>query len=327
MKAYIKDITVTYPSRIITNDDLVNNGCQWSASQIRSKIGVASRHYCTEKESSLTLGVQATKQLLIKYPDITDSIDHILFSTLVHDHFMLNTAAYIQKTLNLPENVVAVDFKLGCSGYITLLSIAKALIESNTAKNILVITADTYSKVLAKNDFHTQTIFGDSATASLVSTEGVYKITKCSSGTDGTGSHIHAKRIGIEGDYGYLNMYDMEHVSKENFYMVGEEIFDFVSSKIPGFMKTFINEENSVSDAGTLYLFHQANQYMLNYLRKKLEIPKEQFYIDLETSGNTSTSSIPIALNKILKKPIAQKIICCGFGGGYCWNAMALERN
>lgn len=327
MKAYIKDIAVTYPSRIVTNEDLVKNGCKWSASQIRSKIGVASRHHCAEKESSLTLGVQATRQLLRKYPDITDNIDHILFSTLIHEHFMLNSAAYIQKALNLPENVAAVDFKLGCSGYITLISFAKALIESGTAKNILVVTADTYSKVFAKNDFQTQTIFGDAATASLVSTEGVYRITKCLSGTDGTGSLVHAKRIGIEGDYGYLNMYDMEHVGVENFYMVGEEIFDFVSLKIPGFMTTFLNEANCKSDAGTLYLFHQANQYMLNYLRKKLEIPKEQFYIDMESSGNTSTSSIPIAMSKILENPIAQKIICCGFGGGYCWNAMALERN
>lgn len=308
------------------NDDLVNMGCKWSAEQIRSKIGVSSRHFCSEEENSLTLGMHAAKQLLIQNPNIADKIDYILFSTLIHDHFMMNSAAYIQKALNLPNNVAAIDFKLGCSGYITLLTIAKALIESESAKNVLIITADTYSRVMADNDFSTMTVFGDAATASLISTEGKYEITKNSHGTDGTGSHIHAKRIGLCNTYDNAYMYDVKQKAPEKFYMVGEEIFDFVSSTIPQFIKSFLITENCETDDENLYLFHQANQYMLNYLRKRLMIPKEQFYVDMEKTGNTSTSSIPIALNKIFKGSLPKKIICCSFGGGYCWNALILEK-
>lgn len=326
MKAYIKDIAVVYPSRIVTNDDLVNQGCKWTSTQIKSKIGVDSRHFCEAEESSLTLGLQAARVLLNKNPEIASHINHILFSTLIHDHFMINSAAYVQKTLNLPENVTAIDFKLGCSGYTTLLSIAKALIESGDALNVLVITADTYSKMLDDTDFSTMTVFGDGATASLISTDGIYRIVDCASGTDGTGSYIHAQRIGMNCELTDIEMYGVEHISRDKFYMVGEEIFDFVCSKIPDFITSYLKKENSGTVEPPLYLFHQANQYMLNYLRKRLMIPKEQFYIDIASTGNTSTSSIPIALNKILENPTHKKIICCGFGGGYCWNAMTLER-
>lgn len=325
MKAFIKDIAVCYPSKILSNDDLVKRGCKWTAKQIHSKIGVKSRHICSEDESSLTLGLEATRKLLTKNPEMADRIDYILFSTLCHDHFMLNSAAYIQKALNLPENIASVDFKLGCSGYITLLTFAKALIESGIACNVLVITADTYSKVLDEYDFGTMTVFGDAATATLISTDGKYRIAKCSSGTDGTGSQIHAGRIGLYGIPDNEDPYGANQKDSRNFYMIGEEIFDFVNSKISEFIKPFIGTEDFGIDDGTIYLFHQANQYMLNYLRKKLMIPKDKFYMNMESTGNTSTSSIPIALNDILNSSIPSKIICCGFGGGYCWNGMILK--
>lgn len=329
MKAYIKDIEVFLPQKKLSNKEIVESGCEWSEEQIYNKIGINYRHIASEFESSLTLGIEAAKKMLNKYPMLNGQIDYILYSTLCHEHFMLNSAAIIHNELGIHEKCAAIDFKLSCSGYITLLSIAQALIVSEQARNVLIITSDTYSKVIEKEDFGNKTIFGDAATATIVSNHGWREICKCVSGTNGIGSLKHIARVNC-----VPSLYDMvrkkykdeSHYPKEFFYMIGEEIFNFVTDTIPRFYPTLRGENGDIDDQDLYFVFHQANKYMLNYLKKKLGIPTDRFYLNLSNTGNTSTSSIPIALKDLMENSASySNILCCGFGGGYTWNGTILK--
>lgn len=323
MKAYIKDIVSVLPSLKVSNCQLEQEGCDWSDKQIVSKIGVKFRNICNDDESSLILGLRAAESILNKNPNLREEIDYIFFSTLCHDHFMLNSAAYIQKKLLINDHCAAIDLKLGCSGYLTMLSLAKALICSKSAKNVLIITADTYSKVINKNDFSCRTIFGDAATATIIADTGIAEIGQCISATDGEGSIKHARRIGLFSD----NFISTEpEKDRSYFYMDGSEIFSFVANTIPKFYQRLLNENGISNLSKNLTVFHQANKYMLNYLRKVIGVPSELFYNNMEYTGNTSTSSIPIALEEIIKEGSDyNNIVCCSFGGGFCCSGTILK--
>lgn len=322
MKAYISDIVSVFPSIILDNYQLEKEGCNWNNQQIISKIGVRSRYVCGKEENSLTLGLQAAKEILDKNPDVVNEIDHIFFSTLCHDHFMLNSAAFIQKKLKINDKCAAIDLKLGCSGFLTILSLAKSLICSKISRKVLIITADAYSKVIPNNDFGCRSIFGDAATATIVSDKGIAEIGECISFTNGDGSVKHADKIGLQ-------PFSSSNDQKSNindFYMDGAEIFSFVANTIPEFYQRLLKENKVYDQSYTMTLFHQANKYMLNYLRKVIGIPSEQFYNNMEYTGNTSTSSIPIALQQIFKNTCDIKnIVCCSFGGGYCCSGTVLR--
>lgn len=323
MKAYIKDIVSVLPSLKISNSQLEQEGCEWSDQQIISKIGVRFRNICDDNESSLILGLRAAESLLNRNLNLRKKIDYIFFSTLCHDHFMLNSAAFIQKKLNINDHCAAIDLKLGCSGYLTILSLAKALICSKSANNVLIITSDTYSKVISKNDFSCRSIFGDAATATIVSDTGIAEIGQCVSATDGEGSINHVERIGLFSD----SIISTEPSrDKSFFYMDGSEIFSFVANTIPKFYQRLLNENGISNHSKNLTVFHQANKYMLNYLRKVIGIPSDLFYNNMEYTGNTSTSSIPIALQEIIKEDSNyDNIVCCSFGGGFCCSGTILK--
>lgn len=323
-KAYIKDISIYLPQKILDNEDLVDVNSRWTPEQIFSKIGIKSRHIIEDSETSLTIALKACQLLIDKNPSIASNIDYILYTTLNHDHFMLVSSAIIQNRLKISTSCCAIDLKLTCSGYVQALSIAKSLIISGQASNILLVTSDTYSKKIHPADIGTRSIFGDAATATLISTNGIAEILEFSFGTDGIGSENHAARTNCLPDYfpdSRLGEIDAnKKYDKDYFFMVGGEIFEFVAKRIPPFYKKIILENALKYEDISLNVFHQANSYIINYLRKKLGITREKFYVQMEKVGNTSTSSIPIALNDIFyNSNIKGNILLCSFGGGYTW--------
>ena len=329
-KAYIKDISVYLPPTILKNKDFEQMNSKWTSDKIYSKIGVKSRHVVTDDETSLSISLQACKNLIEKNSDIVDNIDYILYTTLNYEHFMLVSSAIIQSRLNLSKQCCAIDLKLSCTGYLQALSIAKSLIISNQASNVLLVTADTYSKIIAPEDIGTRSVFGDAATATLISNKGEAEIMKFSFGTDGKGSENHIARTHCLSEaFPDKHLKDLDSgriFNKEHFYMVGGEIFEFVAKEIPSFYNTILETNQLLPQDIRLNIFHQANSYMLSYLRKKIDIPEDKFYIDMMHVGNTSTSSIPIALNNILRKDEYKgNILLCSFGGGYTWGGNVIK--
>jgi 3-oxoacyl-[acyl-carrier-protein] synthase-3 len=228
---------------------------------------------------------------------------------------------------------------LGCSGFVYGLGLAKGLVETAQAKNVLLVTAETYSKHIHENDRSVRTIFGDGAAATLI--QRVYIDDETSDepigrfiyGTDGRGAKNlivpvggMRQRISSNGD-AQVDEFGNERLSS-NLYMNGGEIFSFTLRAVPAAVDRLLETMRLRLDDIDLIVFHQANRYMLDHLRKKLKIPEEKFVVDMEHVGNTVSSTIPIALHNAAESgrlKVGQRVMIVGFGVGYSWAATVIR--
>ena len=186
--AAIGPISIYLPQRIETNEELSADNPRWDMDLIASKTGIYQRHVAAEGECSSDLGVKAAQKLLSDFSIDPKSIDFLLFCTQTPDYPLPTTACLIQDRLGLPTSAGALDFNLGCSGFVYGLSIADGLIQSGAAKRILLITAETYSKFIDRHDRSLRTIFGDGAAATLIEASDERAFSGFQFGTDGSGA-------------------------------------------------------------------------------------------------------------------------------------------
>lgn len=335
-KSYINHISYYLPEKVVTNEELSKEFPDWSVKKIASKIGIDQRHIAASDEFSSDMGVKAAEILFDEYDEISKSdIDFLLFCTQSPDYFLPTTACILQDRLGLSKSTGAMDFNLGCSGFIYGLTLAKGLITSGTAKNVLLICAETYSKFLNQNDKGNRSIFGDAASATLISdTKKGYgaEILNFKLGTDGSGAeNLMVKGGGMRYRNSeietYVDSYGNESTNND-LVMNGPEIFNFTSKNIPELVTDTIKENNLRQDDIDLYVFHQANAYMLNHLRKKINVDKEKFKLKMNFCGNTVSSTIQIVIAELMKNSEIEDdahVIIAGFGVGYSWGATILK--
>lgn len=333
MKANIKAISYYLPDAILSNDLINQEFPEWDIEKISSKTGISSRHISANDEFSSDMAVKAAEQLFAEHNIDKSTIDFLLFCTQSPDYFLPTTACIIQEKLGLNTTIGALDFNLGCSGFVYGLSLAKGLIAGGMANNILLITSETYSKFIHPKDKSNKTIFGDAAAATLISSEGGFcSIGDFVFGTDGKGAE---NLIVKQGGMRFPVSNDNKDVSDEfgnirndkNLFMNGTEIFNFTGEFVPKLAEAILEKSNLTKDNIDLFIFHQANRYMLNHLRKKIKIPEEKFFIAMEHCGNTVSSTIPIALYEAQKQGKLKELknmILAGFGVGYSWAACNL---
>lgn len=322
MGSRIVKIASHFPHKKITNEDLALEFNDYDFASFEKKVGIKNR-YVAEDETGLDLAVEACNKL---FKDVESSlIDFIIYCTQSPEYFLPTTACILQDRLGLSKNIGALDYNLGCSGYVYGLAMAKSLINSGAAKNVLLVTAETYSKFLHKKDRSNRSIFGDAATATLISWDEVEHIGNFQFGTDGSGYQKLIVKNGAsrfpfdsevsEKQYGTNNTYTDNHL-----YMDGPEIFNFTAENIPDFTLETVKANGLEKDDIGQFVLHQANAFMLNFMRKKMKVEKDKFFIDLEDGGNTVSSTIPIALKKYChNKNNEEKIALIGFGVGLSW--------
>ena len=332
MQASIKAISVYLPKNKLSNDDLSKEFPTWSADKISKKTGIYSRGISKNNETSGDMAVSVSEKLFFDHKIDRSKIDFILLCTQSPDYFLPTTACIVQDKLALQTNCGALDFNLGCSGYIYGLALAKGLISSGIANNILLITSETYSKYIHNKDKSNRTIFGDAAAASLISKDVYGVIEEFSLGSDGRGAKNLIVKNGAAKypDVIGKSEFDNEDFLKNdsNLYMNGKEIFMFTSNAVPKLVYDCLRKNNLLIDQVDLFIFHQANSYMLEYMRRKIKIPKEKFYIYLKNVGNTVSSTIPIALDDAIRnKRIApgMTVLLVGFGVGYSFGATIIK--
>lgn len=332
MGTYIKGISYYLPLEVLDNHQINKSHPEWAVDKISQKTGIFRRHIASKEEFASDMAIKAANNLFEEYKIDKGQIDFILYCTQSPDYFLPTTACILQNQLGLSTSCGALDFNLGCSGYVYGLALAKGLIESKIAKNVLFITSETYSKFINENDKSNKTIFGDGATATLLSKDiGIYKIGDFELGSDGEGAENLIVRNGgakfkdaigkdvfnEEGQYVRNN---------SNLYMNGGEIFSFTSNAVPKLIEKVLENNEIVFDNVDFFLFHQANKYMLDFIRKKVKIPQEKFMYYLENVGNTVSNTIPIALKEEgINKNLRGKIVLAGFGVGYSWGACLIE--
>jgi len=331
MGSVIKLIEYYLPQEGISNEQLEEKFHKWTAKKVYLKTGIRNRHWCSEHETALDIAVKAGKKLLETYNK--EEIDYLLYCTQSPEYYLPSGACLIQERLGLNTGIGALDVNLGCSGYIYLLSLAKGLISGGIAKNILLITSETYSKYINPRDLGNQTIFGDASTATVITRDDVEHVYDFSLGTDGSGAeNLIVKNGGLKHRFDA----DAEAVEDEsgnyrtdnNIYMNGPEIFNFTISHVPVTYKDTLAKNNlSINDL-KLVIFHQANKYILKYLQEVCDIPDDKFWIDMEETGNTVSNTLPIALKKAIEsKKIKKKdlVMLLGFGVGYSWGGTIIK--
>lgn len=330
MEAYIKAIAYYLPEKVVTNEQLVEEFPEWSVDKIAKKVGINERHIAADDETAGDMAYKAAEKLIAENGVDKSSIDFVLLCTQSPDYFLPSTSCVIQHKLGLSTKCGAFDFNLGCSGYEYGLAMAKSLIVSGMAKNILLLTAETYNKHIHPKDKGNRTIFGDGASASLISGEGFARIGEFVLGTDGSGYDRLIHKTGAMRHYERLNDFHEDEngtpLSSDHLFMDGKAIFDFTSDVVPPMIEETLQKNNLTSDDIDLYVFHQANKYMINYLRKLMEIDKDKFYVYMETVGNTVSSTIPIALCEAQKEEkLYGNVVLAGFGVGLSYGAVVLE--
>ena len=326
----ISAITYYTPERVVDNEEVAAFSEEWTADKIKQKTGISQRHYAGHKECASDLAVNAAKRLFALGKCEIQDIDFLLFCTQSPDYLLPTTACLLQHRLGLASSVGAIDVNQGCSGYVYGLGVAEGLIASGIARNILFLTADTYSKFLSESDLSVRTLFGDAASATLIQSKSGSSSTSLGPflfGTDGKGAQnliVHGSGTrGAEQGGTWQSPASPMHMN-------GAEIFSFTLSAVPKLVKEILIKAECSVDEVDLYVFHQANEYMLEHLRRRIAIPEEKFVVFMSNQGNTTSSSIPIALvgaESAGRLRPGMRVMLVGFGVGYSWGASFLRWN
>ncbi len=320
--SYISKIATALPNTVVTNNELASLHEDWSAEKIFLKTGIRERRVCGPEETASTLAVSAAEKLFSQDSDLREQVDFVILCTQSPDTQIPTTACTIQEQLELDSCIGAFDINLGCSGYVYSLGVAKGLLETGQANNVLLLTADHYSKFMLPNDLSVRTLFGDGGTATLVTTRESTAplIGPFINGTDGSGSNFFALKQNFSGNDKAENC----ECPSSHIVMNGPEIFTFTLKEVPSAVTALLAKaQYSLGDID-FFVFHQANEYILNHLQKKLDIPRERFVVSMEKTGNTVGSSIPIALSTVIEKKKATdpcRVMLVGFGVGLSWSA------
>lgn len=330
--AYIKGISYYLPERVVTNEELLKEFPEWSVDKVAKKVGVNSRHLAAENETAGDMAEKAARKLFEEYNVSPSDIDFVMLCTQSPDYFLPSTACILQHKLGIPTTAGAFDYNLGCSGCVYGLAMAKGLIAAGIAKNVLVLTAETYNKYLHPSDKSNRSIFGDGAAACLVSTEGFAEIGEFSLGTDGSGAEHLVVKTGAarcKRPTGVVTEDEDGHQRYDDYlYMNGSAIFNFTLEAVPSMMKDILAKNNMTLDDVDYYVFHQANKFMLNTIRKVCVLPKDKFYVNLEETGNTVSSTVMIGLKQCMEvgriKP-GMSVMVSGFGVGLSWGGTILR--
>lgn len=334
MQSHIESISIWFPEKVVTNDDLEKEFPGMKIKEMTRLTGVTSRHVTSPNETSVDMAVGAAEQLFHTQHMDRQRIDFVLFCSAGGDYITPASACVIQDKLHLSQQCGALDINQGCTGYLYGLNLAEGLIATGTAHNVLLLNAEAITRMIHPADKANRAIFGDAGAATLL-TKGTEKLKgRFIFGTDGSkydriiikhGRERYPlprfKEADFTDEYGNVR-------NHANFYMNGMEVFNFSVKKAPELVQALLDQYGLQQEDIDLFLFHQANAIILETIGKKLKIPNEKLVIELHDSGNTVSATIPIALKKAMDKgklKRGDKVLMAGFGVGFSWAGTIME--
>ena len=316
----IQSIEYYLPARTRETDELVKD-LDFDRSFLNDKVGIRCRHIAAPEEAGSDLAVEAARKLFAKTNLSPDQIGLLIVCTQSPDYQLPHTAALVQKALYVPSSVASFDINLGCSGYVYTLAIAKSFMEAQGIHDGLIITSEIYSKIIDPQDRGTVAVFGDAAAATWLHSGSPWIAEAFDFGTDGNGYNHLIREAG--GSRNPLPSTD----ANPFLFMNGREIFNFMMKKVPISVRNCLAKKGLTIEDVDQFVFHQASQYMLEALRKRLGIKDNKMMFCLKEVGNTVSSTIPIALNELWKGPEQpSNILISGFGVGLSWATALLSR-
>lgn len=332
----ILGLSAAVPANTIYNRDYTEHFDADVVSDIVEKTGVKERRFVTEGMTASDLCFAAAEKLLVDLQVDREEIDLLIFVSQTPDYRMPATSVILQDRLGLSKSTAAFDLSLGCSGFIYGLSVAYSMAMQPHIKKVLLLDGETRSKIYHPKDRKTAFIFGDGGVAALIEKDKKFKTSYFNLGSDGSRESLIKVDAG-----GYRNPTTIETLKEkvvdehgnirtdEHGYMNGADVFNFVLREIPKNIKElYWFSEKDLMDMD-YYVFHQANSFMNEYLRKKLKLPSEKVPESIARFGNTSSVSIPLTMVDSLQNKLdgQKELLLCGFGVGMSWASAILPFN
>lgn len=305
---------------------------QEEVNKVYESTGIHSRRILKKSLCTSDLCIFATKELLNRLDWDPKSIDVLIFVSQGPDYSLPATACLMQSYLGLPQTAACMDLTLGCSGFVYAYWIASQLLHSSNGKRALVLCGDTASRNVGDNAL---LLFGDAGCATALEYDANWSDSHVVVGTDGTGGQHIAVRVGggrfplIPKEVQHLDKNQWAQIIKEvSLNLNGAAIFSFTLKVVPALIQSLLELAQVNMNDVDMCVMHQANKFILEHLRKKIDIPPEKYLIDMKDFGNTSSASIPLAMcNKLgdffMKTP--RKTIMAGFGVGWSWGAIIAD--
>ena len=290
-------------------------------------LGIEERHIASSGQAASDLAVLAAEKIFEKHPEAKEDIDFVLLCTQQPDYLLPSTSCLVAEKLGLPKSVGALDYNLGCSGYVYGLALAKGLLETGVSRKLLLLTASLYSRTVSPEDNATAPVFGDGASATLIECveSGKPLLEAFVFGTDGSGAGSIIQEVGgsrfpfrettlekIEDDHG-------SH-TKADLFMDGQEVMLFTLREVPPLVEKVLQKAGLSREELSYAVFHQPNKFMLDYVQRKCKLQKVPFFNDVRHTGNTVSASIPLGLESISEKEKGlSHVLLAGFGVGLSW--------
>lgn len=298
------------PEQIVTNDDLarrVDTNNEW----IVARTGIRERRFAREGESLTQFTVAAVRQALERAGLKPEDIGLCITATVTSDRLFPSQACLIHQELGLPEDCPAFDLSAGCTGFLYAMETAAAMLPRMSRPYALLVGGELLSRIVDMDDRSTCILFGDGAGAAVVeSTEtGWYSVL----GTRGDRDVLWAWGPGQERPY---------------LHMDGQGVFQFALKTVPQVAKQLLEKAGMDKEQVDWYVPHQANHRIVESVAKRLKMPLDRFYENMDRYGNTSAGSIPIALDEMAEKGLVKKgqwVMCLGFGAGLTWGGALFQ--
>lgn len=324
----ITGISAAVPSAVINNYQYTQYFPAEDVKEIVDKIGVKERRFAGPDMCSSDLCFAAAEKLLSDMQISREDIGLLVFLSQTPDYRMPATSILLLERLRLPRNTVTFDISLGCSGFIYALSLVYAFMQQKNIKMALLLDGETRSKVYSPKDRKTAFLFGDAGVAAVIERHEKFGKSCFSLNADGSLSHL----IKIEAG-GYRKPSSAETVkekvvdeygnirSEEQGYMNGGDVFNFVIREVPKDFKATLEYSGTTLDSIDYFIFHQANDFINNYLIKKLKLDPAKVPSTVAKFGNTSSVSIPLTIVSELNGKLNDKknLLLSGFGVGLSW--------
>lgn len=319
----------------VTNDDLSAMNPGWDMDKIAGKTGILVRHYANPGQTSLDLGVLACEKLLEKNPGLNEKIDGILFCTTSADYLYPKNSYILHGRLPFSRHMFCLDIGLACSGFIYSLAVAQGLIATGVARHILIVAAETLSKFIHDKDRSSKSLFSDGACAAWVSescgTGGVIDTDFGAMGKSFKAAYVPGGRCRqpvsdktkTETTDSSGNVRNLEQMVLD-----GKKLLALVGSNVPRHIKILLKKNGYTVNDMDMFVFHQGSKLVVDAMQRLLRIPPEKNFRNYETTGNTSSAAIPIALKDAMDQKKINKgdtVLISGFGAGFSWGSAIME--
>jgi len=331
MTPKIKSIATAVPEELWTNEK-ISELTGADPEFIKEKIGVEKRYFLKPEESGIDLSAKACRALFEKTNIDISKIGLLVFVTQTPDFKIPQSSSILHEALDLENSCAAFDISLGCSGYVYALSATKGMMLAQNIENAVLVTCDPYSKIMDQHDKNTMTIFGDAATATLISNDGTIDIGFADLGTDG--GFASSLMINAGGAcspvLGIHNEEPKHHSNVEDtrINMKGREVFNFVVRNVPSSIEKCLTKNNTSIEEIDVFALHQGSKHMLDYMAKQVPIPDEKMLRNIHEYGNTVSSTVPMLLQPLIDHGKTDiKVLVSGFGVGLSWATNILTFN